>query len=157
MDKAKEKHLRIPKIETGIVIDHIPVGKGLLVARALGLDKKGQEGVVSLGLNFESKKLGRKDFVKVENRELKNQELNMVALLSQGCTVKRIRNFSVDERIEIRTPEEVVGLLQCPNPICVCNRQRELATRFIRVSEKPLVMKCFYCERSYENDDIKLL
>ena len=152
-----DDRLSIPKIEKGLVIDHIPAGQGLVVARALGLDMREQEGHVTLGLNFESRKLGRKDLIKVENREITPQELNKIAILAPGSTVKRINRFNVAERIEIKTPDFVEGLLVCLNPRCVSNSQREMATKFVRLKEKPLTMKCYYCERTYVNGDIRLL
>lgn len=157
VEHTMDEHLRIPKISEGLVIDHIPAGQGLVVAKALGLDLKAQEGHVTLGLNFESGKLGRKDLIKVENRKITTPELNKIAFLAPGCTVKRIHKFKVLERIEISPPDFVDELLACLNPRCVSNSQREMATKFVKVKEKPLTMKCFYCERIYANSDIRLL
>ena len=79
MTETKKEHMKIPKIEKGIVIDHIPVGRALLVAQAIGLDRVEQNGPVTLGLNFESRKMGKKDLIKVEHLELARQELEKIA------------------------------------------------------------------------------
>jgi aspartate carbamoyltransferase regulatory subunit len=156
MTEKDKEHLKIPKIENGIVIDHIPVGRALLVAQALGLDRAGQKGPVTLGFNFESGKLGRKDLIKVEHLELESQELEKIALLAPGSSVKRIIDFTVKDRLEIKTPDLVEGLLECHNPRCVTNREREVETRFRKVREKPLAMKCIYCERIFLESELTL-
>jgi len=59
------EELLVSKIENGTVIDHIPAGRALTVLRILGIS--GKEGLrVALVMNVESKKLGKKDIVKIE-------------------------------------------------------------------------------------------
>ncbi|MHC9537903.1 MAG: aspartate carbamoyltransferase regulatory subunit [Vulcanimicrobiota bacterium] len=156
MTGTKKEHMKIPKIEKGIVIDHIPVGRALLVAQAIGLDRVEQNGPVTLGLNFESRKMGKKDLIKVEHLELARQELEKIALLAPGSSVKSIIDFTVKEHIEIKPPDIVEGLLACHNPRCITNRERDVATRFIKVKERPLSMKCQYCERIYLESELEL-
>ena len=150
------KHLRIPKIAQGIVIDHIPAGLGLKVASLLGLG--GEEGgpLASIGLNFESNKLGLKDIIKVEARELDRGELGKLALICPGASVKRVVNYEIVERIVILAPEIMEGLIRCPNHNCVTNFERELTTHFTRISADPLVVRCRHCERTFRGNELRL-
>ena len=59
------KEIKIPAIKSGVVIDHIPPQKSILVLELLNL---GGESVVTVGINFASKKSGRKDVIKIENK-----------------------------------------------------------------------------------------
>lgn len=79
---SSKRELIISKIRDGVVIDHIPAGRALLVLRLLGIS--GREGGfrVALVMNVESRKLGIKDIVKIEGRELTKDELNLVALVA---------------------------------------------------------------------------
>ena len=69
------KELHISKIENGTVIDHIKAGQGLNVLALLGIDGSDGESV-SVVMNFSSSAVGSKDIVKVQNRELNQDELD---------------------------------------------------------------------------------
>ncbi|MEM3575353.1 MAG: aspartate carbamoyltransferase regulatory subunit, partial [Candidatus Bathyarchaeia archaeon] len=84
-----EKDLRIQKIENGTVIDHITAGYALDVLRILNMD--GKDGhVISIAMNVRSDKMGKKDIVKIENRELRQQEVDKIALLAPKATINII-------------------------------------------------------------------
>ena len=51
-------------IKNGVNLDHIPQGNAWYVIRILGLEKCDNQ--VGIGLNLPSKKLGRKDLIKIE-------------------------------------------------------------------------------------------
>ena len=51
--------LLIPKIERGIVIDHIPAGLGIRVMALIGRWPELEDAVVTLGLNYKSTRMGR--------------------------------------------------------------------------------------------------
>ncbi|MEM4246501.1 MAG: aspartate carbamoyltransferase regulatory subunit, partial [Candidatus Bathyarchaeia archaeon] len=66
----EKEELYVKEIKNGTVIDHIRAGMALNVLRILKVD--GSEGnVVSVVMNVPSKKIKRKDIVKIESRELK--------------------------------------------------------------------------------------
>lgn len=70
---TKGNELIVSKIKNGTVIDHIPAGRALSVLRILGI--KGNEGFrIALVMNVESKKIGRKDIVKIEDREIDKKD-----------------------------------------------------------------------------------
>jgi hypothetical protein len=70
-----DKELRVSKIRNGTVIDHVTAGQALNVLAILGIDGSGGESV-SIGMNVPSDKLGSKDVVKVEGRELSQSEVD---------------------------------------------------------------------------------
>ncbi|RLG89322.1 MAG: aspartate carbamoyltransferase regulatory subunit [Thermoprotei archaeon] len=137
------KELIVSKIRNGTVIDHIPAGKALTVLRILGIT--GREGVmVAIVMNVDSKKLGRKDIVKIENRELTAKETDMIALIAPTATINIIRDFMVIEKRKVVVPSVVKGLLKCPNPTCV-TRIEPIETVFETISTNPLILRCVYC------------
>ncbi|HEC94710.1 MAG TPA: aspartate carbamoyltransferase regulatory subunit, partial [Thermoplasmatales archaeon] len=75
----RKRELKIPLIKEGTVIDHITAGHAVKVLHILGIPEK-TTSVVSVAMNVKSK-IGRKDIVKVENRELDPKEVNKIALV----------------------------------------------------------------------------
>jgi len=149
-----EKELLVRKIENGTVIDHIPAGNALNVLKILGI--KGSEGLrIAIVMNVESKKLGRKDIVKIENRELHPEEVNMIALIAPTATINIIRSYSVVKKVKVKLPETIENIVKCSNPNCITNQTREYAKpKFKVVSKKPLILQCVYCERFTFKEDI---
>ena len=77
------KGLRVKPINNGTVIDHIAGGQALNVLKILGISGT-TDATVSVVMNVESRKLGKKDIVKVEDRELFEEEVNRIALNRPG-------------------------------------------------------------------------
>jgi aspartate carbamoyltransferase regulatory subunit len=140
------EELLVRKIRDGTVIDHIPAGRALDVIKILGLS--GKEGsTIAIVMNVPSKKLGRKDIVKVEGKFLEPKEVDEIALIAPTATINIVKDFRVLEKRRVQVPGEIKGLLRCPNPNCVTNTKREpIETRFKLVSIAPLKLKCYYCE-----------
>ncbi len=147
---GKDEFLRVRKIETGIVVDHIPQGKALQVAKILGLDETNQA-TVSMLLNVPSASTGLKDIIKIEGRELKKRELERVALVAPNATINVIRDYSVIEKYKVKLPEAFEGLVACPNPGCISNR--EGLPRLHIKEHSPLKLQCDYCEKVYGEGD----
>jgi len=149
-----EKELLVRKIENGTVIDHIPAGNALNVLKILGI--QGSEGLrIAIVMNVESKKLGRKDIVKIENRELHPEEVNMIALIAPTATINIIRSYSVVKKVKVKLPETIENIVKCSNPNCITNQTREYAKpKFKVVSKEPLILQCVYCERFTFKEDI---
>jgi aspartate carbamoyltransferase regulatory subunit len=143
------KELKIPLIKNGSVIDHITSGNAVKVLHILGIPK-GTSSVVSVAMNVNSK-MGKKDIVKVENRELDPQEVDKIALIAPKATINIIRDYKVAKKHKVELPDEVIGLLSCSNPTCVSNAREPVKSRFIVVCKDPPKIKCFYCEREPED------
>ena len=88
-----KKELKVPRIKNGTVIDHITAGNAVKVLHILGIPKT-TSSTVSVAMNVKSK-LGKKDIVKVENRELDPKEVDKIALIAPKATINIIRNYEV--------------------------------------------------------------
>jgi len=144
------KELKVQPIKNGTVIDHITAGNALKVLHILGIPKSSSS-IVSVAMNVNSK-YGKKDIVKVENRELAAHEVNKIALIAPKATINIIRDYEVAEKHRVQVPDEVIGIIQCSNPTCVSNSKEPVKSRFIVLKKDPIQIKCYYCER--EPDDI---
>ena len=139
-----ETTLKVQKIKDGTVIDHIAGGHAWDVVKILGLEEY-PETVMVLS-NIHSKKLGKKDIIKVENKELGKDEVNRVSLLSPSASVNIIKDFEVKEKYNVKVTDEVIGILKCTNPACV-TQEEPITTKFIVENKDPLTLRCVYCER----------
>jgi len=148
------RELIVSKIENGTVIDHIPAGRALAVLRVLGIT--GKEGVrVALVMNVESGKLGRKDIVKIEGRELTPEEVNIISAVAPTATINIIRNFEVVKKFKVSPPEVIKGRFRCKNPTCITNAPREpVEPTFYLVKREPPLFVCAYCGRYHELSDL---
>ena len=144
-----KKELKIPQIKNGTVIDHITAGNAVSVLHILGIPKSSSS-VVSVAMNVKSK-FGKKDIVKVENRELDPHEVDRIALIAPKATINIIRGYKVAEKHRVTLSDEVIGLIKCSNPTCVSNSREPVKSRFIVLNKDPLRIKCYYCEREPED------
>lgn len=139
------EELKISSIKNGTVIDHIKRGQALNVLRVLGVDEDSEE-VVSVAMNVKSKKLGKKDIVKVEGKELSEEEAAVISLISPDTTLNLIKDYEVKEKKKLSLPNSITGVLKCTNPNCVTNAGEPIKTDFeIRRKEKNYRLKCSYC------------
>jgi aspartate carbamoyltransferase regulatory subunit len=143
------KELKIQPIKNGTVIDHITAGNAVKVLHILGIPKSFSS-TVSVAMNVRSK-YGKKDIVKVENRELDPHEVDKIALIAPKATINIIRDYEVAEKHKVKLPEEVIGIVCCSNPTCVSNSKEPVKSRFIVLKKDPIQIKCYYCEREPED------
>lgn len=139
-----EKEMRVRRIEHGTVIDHITAGQALNVLRILGVSGT-TSAVVSVAMNVPSGAIGSKDIVKVENRELEEEEVDRISLIAPNATINIIRDFEVIEKYRVDLPEKLVGVVKCANPNCISNTNEPVISRFI-VNKKPVELRCIYCD-----------
>ena len=138
---------RVTAIRNGTVIDHIPSGQAMRVLEMLGIG--GATAVpVSLVMNVPSKKMGSKDIIKVEDREVTQPELDRLALVAPDAHVSIIRAYSVAEKLNINLGDEVVNVVRCTFSNCITTNPREpLDHRLKVVKRDPLQLRCHYCGR----------
>ena len=145
---------RVTPIRNGTVIDHIPQGHALTVLDMLGIDDKTSV-PVSLVMNVPSKKMGSKDIIKVEDRELTQSELDRLALVAPDAHVAIIRAYTVAEKMIINLGDEVVNVVRCTMSNCITSNLREpLPHRLKVVSRDPLEQRCHYCGRIQDLDEL---
>ena len=151
---AGSRHLLVSRIRSGTVIDHIPAGRALSVLRILGLT--GREGYrIAVVMNVESRKLGRKDIVKIEDVYVSEDVARRIALVAPRATLNVIRGYEVQEKKSLEPPETVEGILRCINPTCITRKPGEpVRPRFRRLPGGRLRYQCIYCGTILEEDDI---
>jgi len=143
-----DRELRVSKIENGTVIDHIPGGQALNVLAILGIDGMGGE-VVSIGMNVPSDRLGHKDVVKVEDRELSQSEVDVLSLIAPAATINIIRGYDVIEKSRVERPDRVSGILQCSNTNCITAGEEPVDPTFEVLDDG---VRCIYCDTIIRND-----
>ena len=135
------------------MIDHIPAAKLFKIVSILELDKI--ENRVTIGNNLESKMMGLKGVIKVADKFFQPEEINKIALLAPSARINIIKNYEVVQKTDLQLPDQVSGLLQCVNPMCVTNRQ-PVASRFDLIDRKRGTLRCHYCERMLNLSEIIL-
>ncbi|GAB3316444.1 aspartate carbamoyltransferase regulatory subunit [Haloplanus rallus] len=145
-----DKELRVSKIRDGTVIDHVTAGQALNVLAILGIDGSGGESV-SIGMNVPSDKLGLKDVVKVEGRELSQSEVDVLSLIAPEATINIIRDFDVIEKNRVERTESVTGILVCPNHNCITNADEPVRTAFAVLEDG---VRCSYCGTIVRGGDV---
>ena len=139
-----EKQLKVNAIKDGTVIDHIPVNALFRVIRILKLEES--PNMVTFGNNLDSGLMGYKAIIKVANRFFEDEEVNKIALVAPHAKLNTIRDYEVVEKRVVETPKEIRGIVRCFNPKCITNNEC-IPPRFEVMAEKPIALKCFYCEK----------
>lgn len=150
-----KKELSISAIKDGTVIDHIHSNATLKVADIL--DLRGIKGIISIATNLPSKAMGKKGIVKISGKDLTKEEVNKIALIAPNATVNIIKNYDVKQKIKVAIPSIIKKIIKCSNPNCITNNEKNVMTKFYVHSKDPLKVRCHYCERNMEKEDIALL
>ena len=146
--------LRVSKIRDGTVIDHITRSHALDVVKILGINGR-SGGVVTITMNVPSGKLGVKDMVKIEGRELNPEEVDKIALIAPHATINIVRNYRVAEKKPVKLPSVLYGIVKCTKPSCISNNGKEPVKPIFYVEkEDPLKLRCHYCNMIIEEEDI---
>lgn len=132
----------ISPIKNGTVIDHITPGQGMIVLRILGL-QNGSATRFTLASNVSSSRGGRKDLVKIENRELDKDEVDRISLIAPDATISIVRDFKIIDKKIVEIPHEIRGVIKCPNPNCITNTKEPVESRFVQHHRG---YRCVYCD-----------
>ena len=135
--------LQITSIKNGFMLDHINAGMGVKIFRYLNLDKLGHQ--VALIINADSKKMGKKDRIKIENIE----EINytVLGLLSPGIAINEVRNEKIISKVNPELPNKIQDILICENPNCITLQEKYVPHSFTLVDKEKGSYKCEYCEQ----------
>ena len=134
--------MNVDSIRDGIVIDHISAGCGMKLYRLLGLENL--EAPVAMITNVVSRKLGRKDIIKVDAAIDVN--LDIIGYVDPGATVNIIRGGELKEKKRIEMPERLVNVISCRNPRCITSCEQELDQVFCLTDRNKKEYRCVYCE-----------
>lgn len=151
--KPTPKTLIVSAIKDGTVIDHIPTGKGTDIIRILKVPKNGHR--VTIGMNLDSRAMGKKDLIKIEGLALSADEASRVALLAPEATINIIKHFDVVKKFSIELPKIIERILICPNPTCITNHERMQTTFGIKKIKKHILLSCRYCEKTFHEEEVK--
>ena len=145
---------RVTAIRNGTVVDHIPAGRALQVIQMLRIDMT-RATPVSLVMNVPSDKLGRKDVLKVEDRELSQEELDRLALIAPTASIAIIRNHAVAEKLKVELADDLINIASCSFSNCITKNAREPLPQRLRViSQDPLEVRCYYCGRGQDLEEL---
>ena len=150
----KDKQLLVSAIKEGTVIDHVPASALFKVVYILNLDKL--DTMISIGNSLESKKLGKKGIIKLSKVFFKDSDINKIALVAPCAKLNIIRDYEVVEKKVVEIPDEIVGIVKCVNPKCITNNEK-VDTRFNVVSKSEVRLKCHYCEKITDQDNIVII
>ena len=134
--------MNIDSVRNGVVIDHITAGNGARLYELLGLDAL--TCTVAFIRNVPSKKMGRKDIIKVDGDITLN--LDVIGYVDPAATVNVIRNGELVEKKNIAMPQQLVNVIKCKNPRCITTTEQELAHVFLLTEPENRVYRCMYCE-----------
>ena len=151
MAPEKKRELQVAALENGTAIDHIPPNQLFKVASLLGLEK--MDNTITIGNNLRSKKMECKGMIKISDKFFAEDEINRIALIAPSVIMNTIRDFEVIEKKRISLPDELVGIIKCNNPKCVTNNE-PMCSRFDVIDKEKGTVKCRYCERKINKDDI---
>lgn len=134
--------LEITSIKNGIVIDHIEAGKGIKIFNYLKLDK--QDYSVALIINADSKKLGKKDIIKIEN--CGDIDYTVLGLLSPTITIDEVKDESIVKKVSPTLPSRVQNIIKCKNPRCITSVETYVPHSFVLVDKETGRYRCEYCD-----------
>ena len=154
MSEKNKQELQVAALKNGTVIDHIPSDKLFTVVALLGLQNSDSN--ITIGNNFESKKLGKKGIIKIADKFFCDEEINRIAVVAPNVKLNIIRDYEVVEKREVRLPEELRGIVKCANPKCITNNE-PMPTLFHVVDKDNCVIKCHYCEKEQTREDIEII
>ena len=134
-------------IENGIVIDHITAGRGMTIYHKLKLDELNCTTV--LLFNAESKTLGRKDIIKIENNI--DVDTAMLGLIDQNITIAYIKDGKIIDKKHVVVPKIIQNIFKCKNPRCITHSDEYAISTFTLKSENgELHYQCNYCDEITE-------
>ena len=150
----EQSDLMVRRIKEGTVIDHIDEGKGLQVLSALRID--GKDGsLITVALNVPSGKSKKKDIIKVENKFLKDDDTNKIAIISPKATINIIKNYKLIEKRRVALPNEIDRIFRCTNPDCITNSTEHIESVMDLIDKDGMILKCRYCARILDVNEIK--
>jgi aspartate carbamoyltransferase regulatory subunit len=146
--------LSVSAIKTGTVIDHIAAGQGLRIIHLLSLQASSHK--VTIGLRLASKMIGSKDIIKIEDRMLTEAEANEIVVFAPEATINIIEDFKVVKKVTTHLPSEMKNVFVCPNPSCITQSEFVRSRFYIDQQSKTIKLTCFYCEKTFERDQVKV-
>ena len=134
--------MKIDSIKDGFVIDHITAGRGMRIYELLELSKL--DVPVAIITNAGSKKMGKKDIIKIDGNV--PLSLEVIGYADPKVTVNVIKGGELIEKLTIPMPETLTNVIFCKNPRCITSVEQELNHIFKLTDKEENVYRCIYCE-----------
>ena len=150
-----KKERLVAAIQNGTVIDHIPTEKTFQVVNLLGLENL--DSPITIGVNLTSKKINRKGIIKISDKFFTDDEISRLSVVAPNVVLNIIKDYEVVEKKEVKTPEELRGIIKCNNPKCITNNE-PMSTYFTvvdKLSPHP-ELRCRYCDKVQDIDKVEL-
>ncbi len=138
--------MHIDSIKNGLVLDHIQAGNAMKIYNLLRLDKL--ECTVAIIKNVPSKKMGKKDIIKIDSALDIN--LEVIGYVDSGITIDVIKDSELVEKKHVDLPDVLHGVLRCKNPRCITSAEPKLDQVFTLTDRENKVYRCMYCEAKAE-------
>jgi len=138
--------MTIDSIKNGVVIDHIKSGNAMKIYSLLNLENTDWQ--VAIIKNAPSKKLGKKDIIKIATDDEIN--LDVLGFIDTDITVNIIRDGALFEKKHIELPKKITDVIKCKNPRCITTTEQGISHIFELTDEKKKVYRCMYCEAKAE-------
>jgi aspartate carbamoyltransferase regulatory subunit len=150
----KDKQLSVSAIKEGTVIDHVPASVLFKVVSILNLEKL--DTMITIGNSLGSEKLGKKGIIKLSQVFFEDNDINKIALVAPCAKLNIIRNYEVVEKRVVAIPDEITGIAKCVNPKCITNNEKVI-TKFEVISKSDVKLKCHYCEKITNQNNIVII
>ncbi|MCQ2427214.1 MAG: aspartate carbamoyltransferase regulatory subunit [Clostridia bacterium] len=134
--------MNIDSIQNGVVIDHITAGRGMKIISLLGLDDTDLS--VAIIRNVTSRKLGKKDIIKIDS--MTDVNLDLIGYVDPDATVNIIREGVLSQKLTLDVPEKLTNVIKCKNPRCITTTEQELPHIFKLTDKNKMEYRCIYCE-----------
>ncbi|HXW36340.1 MAG TPA: aspartate carbamoyltransferase regulatory subunit [Nitrososphaerales archaeon] len=151
-----QENLMVRKIEDGTVVDHLPAWSSELALKVLRLDavaKSKPEVSVATLQNVASKRLGKKDLIKVDSWRVGERDADILCLIFPTATINLVSRWKVS-KYEPRVPDSIEGRVRCPELLCISNAEREPLQSKFKTLKGERLLQCVYCDTQLEFDRI---
>jgi aspartate carbamoyltransferase regulatory subunit len=150
---SEKKELKVKSIRNGTVIDHIKQNRAANILSMLNLPD--DQTPVMVAINVESPNMGKKDIIKIEGRELSEEEVDKLVLLAPQASINIIREYEIVNKFNVQLTDEIVDVVKCSNPNCITNSNEPIQNKFFVQNKEPVILRCQYCERTMDYGDIE--
>lgn len=134
--------LTVNSVKEGLVIDHIQAGYGIKIFNYLGLEDV--KFPVALIMNVDSKKLGKKDIIKIES--MIDINYAVLGLIDPNITIDIIQNEVMYKKLKLQLPDKVEDVIKCKNPRCITSVEKYIPHMFHLVDKSKGEYRCEYCD-----------
>ena len=138
--------LNVGALHEGFVLDHIPAGMSMDIYHYLKLDST--DYCVAIIKNARSKKMGKKDIVKIEC-PIDQLDIDVLGFINHSITVNVIKDEEIVEKRQLKLPREVKNVVKCKNPRCITSIEQELEQVFFLADAEKEIYRCKYCEEKF--------